>query len=144
MLQQKEYARTGCKRSKPPPRRIGRRAQKSASEALRWHSVPPPAQSAGAVGDSGPQYPGGLKGPLRQLQEFSGPLHLLLNEGVSDLLDFRKCSMALATSSIGMRCSEQPLRNSLARFFLGGMTGEDMIRTTKATGNVRFPCLDFL
>ena len=60
--------------------------KKAPSEALRCGiPVPPPAQSAGAVGDSGPQYPGGLKGPLRQLQEFSGPLHLLLNEGVSDL-----------------------------------------------------------
>ena len=52
--------------------------KKAPSEALRCGiPVPPPAQSAGAVGDSGPQYPGGLKGPLRQLQEFSGPLHLL-------------------------------------------------------------------
>ena len=36
------------------------------------------------------------------------------------------------------------LAQFLGAFFLGGMTGEDMIRTTKATGNVRFPCLDFL
>ena len=65
--------------------------KKAPSEALRCGIPgPPPAQSAGAVGDSGPQYPGGLKGPLRQLQEFSGPLHLLLNEGVSDLFGFQE------------------------------------------------------
>lgn len=65
--------------------------KKAPSEALRCGIPgPPPAQSAGAAGDSGPQYPGGLKGPLRQLQEFSGPLHLLLNEGVSDLFGFQE------------------------------------------------------
>lgn len=95
--------------------------KKAPSEALRCGIPgPPPAQSAGAAGDSGPQYPGGLKGPLRQLQEFSGPLHLLLNEGVSDLFGFQEVLKALATSSIGMRCSEHTLRNSLARFSSAG------------------------
>ena len=44
---------------------------------------------------------------------------------------------------VSILCLRGRRRRSML-FFLGGMTGEDMIRTTKATGNVRFPCLDFL
>lgn len=108
------------------------------------HSGAAPAQSAGAVDDSVPQYPGGLKGPLRQLQEFSGPLHLLLNEGVSDLLGFQEVLNGLGHVIHRDALLRAHLAQFLGTFFLGGMTGEDMIRTTKATGNVRFPCLDFL
>ena len=119
--------------------------KKAPSEALRCGiPVPPPAQSAGAVGDSGPQYPGGLKGPLRQLQEFSGPLHLLLNEGVSDLFGFQEVLNGLGYVIHRDALLRAHLAQFLGAFFLGGMTGEDMILTTKATGNVRFPCLDFL
>lgn len=45
--------------------------KKAPSEALRCGiPVPPPAQSAGAVGDSGPQYPGGLKGRYDSFKNF--------------------------------------------------------------------------
>lgn len=125
MLQQKEHARTGCKRSQTASAPDWTKGTKKApSEALRCGiPVPPPAQSAGAVGDSGPQYPGGLKGPLRQLQEFSGPLHLLLNEGVSDLFGFQEVLNGLGYVIHRDALLRAHLAQFLGAFFLGGMTG---------------------
>ena len=103
------------------------------------HSGAAPGTVRRGCGRSVPQYPGGLKGPLRQLQEFSGPLHLLLNEGVSDLLGFQEVLNGLGHVIHRDALLRAHLAQFLGAFFLGGMTGEDIIRTTQSNRERAIP-----